>query len=133
MARDNLSSYIDRSKSAAFNVNTDPRYETVEYLLTLHYDGCEQFDYFDSFSLPPTCDNKKFLTRQLGKTTYLQLADDTKAFEQCLYTIRCVFYTSKMHYKHCTTPFLLRLTMTQGSIGVLSYTTQVNENKLRHL
>jgi hypothetical protein len=53
LPRDQLSTEIDRTKAAAFVVNTDSSDLPGSQLVALFYDGVGHFAYFDSFGLPP--------------------------------------------------------------------------------
>lgn len=65
LARNQLPRYIDRTKPAVFVVNTDPSWRPGSHWVGLHYDGMGQFEYFDSFGLPPTVYRNihRFITR----------------------------------------------------------------------
>ena len=53
LACDQLPTYIDRSRRAAFVINTDPSDMPGSHWVGLYYDAAYRFEYFDSFGLQP--------------------------------------------------------------------------------
>lgn len=52
-ARDHLPRHIDRTQPAALIVNTDTSAYSGSHWIALYFNGLGQFEYFDSFGLPP--------------------------------------------------------------------------------
>ena len=81
LARDQLPTHIDRTKPAAFIINTDPSDRPGLHWVGLYFDGLGHFEYVDSFGLPPLHDEIETL---IAHNTTQPLTYNTRGLQDIL-------------------------------------------------